>query len=82
MKNMERELLILLPEEFYDEVALQQEAGFLHRVLTQVDTLEHTAEAVEYLNLHRGGITQNKLRIENALRRPVLGHFQFIIHKN
>ena len=82
MKKPGRELLILLPEELYDDVALKHEAEGLHHLLDAVDTLSHMVSAVELLNLHRGGITHNPLRIENALRRPVLGPFQFILHKN
>lgn len=82
MKSLDRELLILLPEERYDNVAMEHQAVYLHKMLDQVDTLSHTVSVVEFLNLHRGGITNNRLRIENALRRPVLGSFQFILHKN
>ncbi len=82
MKKPERELLLLLPEERYDDVALEHEALCLHQMLDQVDVIARVAEAVEFLNLHRGGITNHRLRIEQALLRPVLGPFQFILHKN
>ncbi len=82
MKRLDRELLILLPDDRYDDIALEHQAVHLHKMLDNIDTLAHTAVAVEFMNLHRGGITNNRLRIENALRRPVLGSFQFILHKN
>ncbi len=82
MKKPERELLLLLPEERYDDVALEHEAFCLHQMLDKVDAVAHVAAAVEFLNLHRGGITNQRLRVEQALRRPVLGPFQFILHKN
>lgn len=82
MKRPERELLLLLPEDRYDHVTLEHEAVCLHQVLDEVDTLAHVTEVVEFLNLHRGGITNNRLRVEQALRRPLLGSFQFILHKN
>ncbi len=82
MKNLQRELLIMLPEDLYGEETIANEAEFLDHMLKDIDTIENTANVVEYLNLNRGKITQKKLRIETALRRPVLDPFQFIIHKN
>lgn len=82
MKNSDRELLILLPEDRYDDVALERQAIGLNEMLDHIDTPSHTVKVVEFLNLHRGGFTHNPLRIENALRRSRLGAFQFIIYKN
>lgn len=82
MKKTERELLLLLSEELYDDVALEHEALCLHQMLDEIDTLSHVADAVEYLSLHRGGITNKRIRVEQALLSPVLGPFQFILHKN
>lgn len=80
MNNLERKLLILVHKDLYDETAIEKEAQELHQLLTKTE--KQILHTVEYVNLHRGGITQNKIRIENALRRPALGAFQFILHKN
>lgn len=82
MKGPERELVILLPESRYKEAVIEKQTLRLHELLNTVETLDNYKRAVEFVNLHRGGITQNPLRIEMALRRPVLGSFQFILHKN
>ncbi len=82
MRNLHRDLLMLMPENLYSKATIECEAGFLEKALNEIDTIDNAVKAVEYVNLHRGGITQNKLRIETALRRPVLDSFQFIIHKN
>lgn len=82
MKLPERELVILLDEDNYDDVALERQTTGLHHLLDQIETLENIIQAVEYLNLHRGGVSNNRLRIEMALRSRKPGPFQFIIHKN
>lgn len=82
MKLPDRELLILLPENRFDDIALEKQTTCLHELLDLVENLEHYIPAIEYVNLHRGGISSSPLRIELALRRKVLGPFQFIIHKN
>lgn len=82
MKVPERELVILLPQSKTSEVVLERQTLWLHGLLNQVETLENYTKAVEFLNLHRGGITNNAVRIQLALRRRTLGPFQFIIHKN
>lgn len=82
MKVPDRELVILLPHTKYNEEVLEKQTVWLHELLDQIETIEHFTAAVEFLNLHRGGITNNPLRIETALRRRELGSFQFIIHKN
>lgn len=82
MKVPDRELVIVLPEGRYDHVVMERQTRWLHEVLNHVETLENYISAVEYMNLHRGGISRNPIRIEMALRRKTLGPFQFIIHMN
>lgn len=82
MKVPDRELVILLPAGRYHEGVMENQTLRLHELLNNVETLENYKRAVEFVNLHRGGITQNPLRIEMALRSAVLGPFQFILHKN
>lgn len=82
MKLPDRELVILLLEDKYDDIALERQTMGLHKLLDQVETLENTIAVVEYLNLHKGGISSRPLHIEMALRRKKLGPFQFILHKN
>jgi hypothetical protein len=82
MKVPDRELRILLPHGRYNDQVMEVQTVKLHKLLDQVETLENYISAVEFLNLHRGGISNNPLRIELALRRKSLGPFQFILHKN
>ncbi|MGH2642529.1 MAG: hypothetical protein ACRDE2_01150 [Chitinophagaceae bacterium] len=82
MKAPDRELVILLGEGKQHSTVTERETLWLHELLNHVETLENYIQAVEFVNLHRGGISQNPLRIELALRRKVLGPFQFILHKN
>jgi hypothetical protein len=82
MNVPDRELVILLPHGRYDDQVMERQAIWLHELLNHVETLENYVSAVEFMNLHRGGITHNRLRIELALMRNKLGPFQFILHKN
>lgn len=82
MKVPDRELVILLPHSRYNDYVFERQAVGLHELLDQIETIENYIPAVEFLNIHRGGITNNPVRIELALRRKELGSFQFIIHKN
>jgi hypothetical protein len=82
MKVPDRELVILLPHTRGNDRVLEKQAIWLHELLDRVETIENCIPAVEFLNIHRGGISNNPLRIEMALRRKELGSFQFIIHKN
>lgn len=82
MKVPDRELVILLPQGEDPDGMSERQTAWLHTLLNKVETIEHYVEAVELLNLHRGGITQNPVRIELAFRRKKLGPFQFLLHKN
>ncbi|TAN20980.1 MAG: hypothetical protein EPN37_00815 [Chitinophagaceae bacterium] len=82
MKATGRELVILLPEGKHQNTITEKQTLWLHELLNNVETLENYVKAVEFVNLHRGGITHNPLRIELALQRKVLGSFQFLLHKN
>lgn len=82
MKVPDRELVILLPQGRHHDEAPERQADSLHRLLNGVETLEHYTEAVELLNLHRGGITHNAVRIQLALSKRRLGPFEFLLHKN
>lgn len=82
MKAPDRELVILLPHGKYNDRVWEKQALWLHDLLDRVETIENCIPAVEFLNIHRGSISNNPVRIEMALRRKKLGSFHFIIHKN
>lgn len=82
MKATGRELVILLPEGRHQDTVTEKQTLWLHELLNHVETLENYIHAVEFVNLHRGGVTHNPVRIELALRKKSLGSFQFILHKN
>lgn len=82
MKAPGRELVILLPDGKQHHAVSDQQTLWLHELLNNVETLENYILAVEVVNLHRGGLTNNHLRVEFTLRKKVLGPFEFILHKN
>lgn len=82
MKVPDRELVIIQPSDKYGDQVMEKQTMWLHGLLDRVETIENCIPAVEFLNMHRGGISNKPLQIEMALRRKELGAFQFIIHKN
>lgn len=82
MKVPDRELVILLPHGRGGDENPETHTTRLHALLNGVETTEHYVEAVELLNLHRGGISHNRIRIEMALAKKTLGPFEFLLHKN
>lgn len=82
MKAPGRELVIVLPEGKQHNMVTEKQTLWLHELLNNVETLENYILAVEVVNLHRGGLTNNPIRLEFALRKKVLGPFEFILHKN
>lgn len=82
MKVPDRELVILLPQGRDPSEVLERQTLRLHELLNQVETTERYVQAIELLNLHRGGISHNRIRIEMALAKRTLGAFEFLLHKN
>ena len=82
MKVPDRELVILLPHGRDSSGVLERQTLGLHKLLNRVETTENYVRAVELLNLHRGGISHHRVRIELALSKKTLGAFEFLLHKN
>jgi len=82
MKVPDRELVILLPHGRDSSEVLEGQTLRLHQLLNRVETTENYVNAIELLNLHRGGITHNRIRLEMALAKKRLGAFEFLLHKN
>lgn len=82
MKVPDRELVILSPHGKYNDQHLEKQTLWLHELLDRVETIQNYIPSIEFMNVHRGGISNNPIRVEMALRRKKLGSFQFLIHKN
>lgn len=75
-----RDLLVLLKNQFPTEQALEQEVEGLNDILLKAESDFAFCEAHELVNRNR--ITKNPVKILKAIRFPELKPFRFLINKN
>lgn len=80
MKPNDRDLLVLLKDEFMSRQAIEQEVEQLNTLLLQTELPSELCRTHELV--HRNRITQKPSRILVALREPELRPFWFLISKN
>ena len=80
MKTRDRDLLVLLKDEFMSRQAIEQEVEYLNRILRRA---EHPREFCKVHELvRRNRITQHTRRLLAAFRQIQLRPFWFLISKN
>ena len=80
MKQMNREILVVVKYEFVSQAALEKEMEWLNGILVTAETPQHFCTAHELVNRNR--ITQNKRKILDAVKHSELKPFRFLIGKN
>ncbi len=80
MKIPNRDLLVLLKNEFMSQQAIDQEVECLNHILHEAEGDEHFCRAHELVNRLR--ITTNPKKILKAIRFSELRPFHFLINKN
>ena len=80
MKDRQRDLLVLLRNEFMSEQAIEQEVENLNSILLEVESTESFCISHELVTRHR--ITSRKNRIIRATQQIVLPSFYFLLNKN
>jgi hypothetical protein len=80
MKAFDRDLLVLLKNEFMSQQAIEQEVEYLHAILLKAEQSEEFCRAHELI--HRNCITQKKHKLLQAFRQPALKPFWFFIGRN
>jgi len=80
MKTPNRDLLMLLKNEFASEKAIEHEVKCINHILVQAESPEQFCIAHELVTRHR--ITSKPSRILRAIRFSELKPFQFLINKN
>ena len=75
-----RDLLVLLKNEFMSQQALDQEVECLNDILRQAESDEHFCVAHELVNRNR--ITRKPAKILKAIRFTELKPFIFLINRN
>jgi hypothetical protein len=80
MKTPQRDILVLLRNEFMSEKAIEQHVGQLNEILRNAESPEEFCIAHELLNRNR--ITSKPHKILDAIRLTELKPFRFLINKN
>jgi len=80
MKQMNREILVVVKYDSVSQAALEKEMEWLNEILTTAETPSYFCIAHELVNRNR--ITQNKKKILTAVKHPDLKPFRFLIGKN
>jgi hypothetical protein len=80
MKIPNRDLLVLLKNEFSSEQAIEHEVRLINHILVKAESPEQFCIAHELVTRHR--ITSKPKKILQAIRVAELKPFRFLINKN
>lgn len=82
MKTPNRDLLVLVRDEYHSESMMQRELQKLNRLLYHFETLDRIAIAHEVFDMNRGKVIENISGVKRILEHKVLKPFQFACNKN
>jgi hypothetical protein len=80
MKNNNRNLLVLIKNDYMNEEAIAKEVKCLNQILLTADSIEQFCISNELVNRNR--ITSDKKKILKECRHFRLRPFRFLINKN
>lgn len=80
MNTPNRDLLVLLRNEFSSQRAIEQEVECLNHILVRVESLEHFFTAHELAGRFR--ITSRRSKLLKAIRGGEMKPFHFLLNKN
>lgn len=82
MKTPNRDLLVLVKDEFDSEHSMEVELEKLNRLLFQFETLDTICVAHEIFDLNVGKIIEQPKQVRTVLNQKKLKPFQFACNKN
>jgi hypothetical protein len=82
MKTKNRDLLVLLKDDFRTEQAIENELERLNELLLRTETIINFCVANEILDFNRYKIYQDYNKIVKVVSQNKLKPFQFICNKN
>jgi len=82
MKTPNRDLLVLVKDEFDSEHSMERELEKLNRLLFQFETLDTISVAHEIFDLNKGKIIEQTSQVRTVLNQKKLKPFQFACNKN
>lgn len=82
MKTRNRDLLVLLKDEFTNEQAIENELEKLNELLHLIETIDNFCIAYEVIDLNKYKIYHQRKKIIEVINQEQLKPFQFICTKN
>lgn len=82
MKTPNRDLLVLVRDEYHSESMMQHELQKLNRLLYHFETLDRIAIAHEVFDMNKGKVIGNTSGVKKILAHKILKPFQFACNKN
>jgi hypothetical protein len=82
MKTPNRDLLVLMKDEFDSEHSMERELEKLNRLLFHFETLDTISVAHEIFDLNKGKIIEQTKQVRAVLNQKKLKPFQFACNKN
>lgn len=82
MKPVERDLLILLHEDRYNEQQIQVAVKQISDMLMLVETMDYLCAVIEVADCNKCKISSKRSLLEKAFARKTAKAFEFVIHKN
>ncbi len=82
MKTTNRDLLVLVKDEFDSEKSMEKELDQLNKILFVVETTATFCIVNEILDFNRYKVLSNPKKVLKVLQQEELKPFQFIYNKN
>ena len=82
MKTPNRDLLVLVKDEYMNETFMEQELEQLNELLFHYETVDKFCVSHEVFDMNRYKIITSAFSIQQIIRQKELKAFQFICNKN
>lgn len=82
MKTPDRDLLVLVKDEYMNEKFIENELEQLNEMLFQYETIEKFCAVHEIFDLNKYKIISKPQLMQQLIRQTELKPFQFIFNKN
>ena len=82
MKTPNRDLLVLVKDEYMNEIFMEQELEQLNDLLFHYETIDNFCVSHEVFDMNKHKVLCNARAIQKIVRQKDLKAFQFICNKN
>jgi hypothetical protein len=82
MKVPNRDLLVLVKDEYMNEQAIEQEVEKLNEILYNTESIENFCVAHEVVDMNRYKILVKNHQVRKVIQQRILKPFEFLFNKN